>query len=222
MFAAIIATIKRDLIYTFRNPMSMLNPLIFFVLITVLFPLAVTSDPKKLLLIGPGVIWIAIVFATMLNAEYLFTPDYLDGTLEQMALNPVSLAWLVCGKVILQWLTMIVPLLVATLVLSQFFFLPFQGVIVLIVSLILGSPVLTFISALGNALTLGLANRGIVLVLLILPLFIPVLIFGSGAVNDAILGLPVTSQLAFLAAFLTLTLTFAPLAIAAALRISLE
>ncbi len=218
----LIAVFKRELLLSYRHPMTLVNPLIFFILITLLFPFAITSDPKKLVLIGPGVIWIAALLATMLASEDLFGTDYAEGTLEQMALNQMPLSWLVFAKVFINWALLIIPLLITTLVISQFFYMPLQGVKILILSLLLGSPLLTFIGAIGCALTLGLANRGILLVLLILPLYLPILIFGAGAANDAMLGLPTVSQLAFLGALLALTLTFAPVAIAAAIKVSLE
>lgn len=218
----LFAVFKRELLSSCRHPMALINPLIFFVLITLLFPLAITSDPKKLVFIGPGVIWIAALLATMLSAEDLFGTDYADGTLEQMALNPIQLSWLVFVKVFINWAMLIIPLLATTLIISQFFYMPSHGVKILILSLLLGSPVLTFIGAIGCALTLGLTNRGILLVLLLLPLYLPILIFGAGAANDAILGLPTLSQLAFLGALLALALTFAPVAIASAIKVSLE
>lgn len=218
----VIAIFKRELLLSYRHPMTVLNPLIFFILITLLFPLAITSDPRKLVLIGPGVIWIAALLATMLSAEDLFGTDYADGTLEQMALNPIQFSWLIFAKVGINWAKLISPLLITTLLVSQFFYMPLHGVKILILSLLLGSPVLTFIGAIGCALTLGLANRGILLVLLLLPLYLPILIFGAGAANDAMLGLPTVSQLAFLGALLALTLTFAPIAIAGAVKVSLE
>jgi heme exporter protein B len=218
----IYSIIKKDLLLAYRHRMELLNPVSFFVLVTMLFPLAVTSDPAKLMMMGPGMIWIALLLANMLTIENIFLADFEDGTLEQMVLNPTSLPFLVIGKLVAQWLVTAVPLLLITVLLSFLFYIPKQGVTALIASLLLGSPVLTIIGAIGCALTLGLQNRGIILVLLVLPLYIPVLIFGAGAVNDAVLNLPIASQLAFLGAFLALAITFAPLAIAAALKISLE
>lgn len=215
-------TLKRDLTIAYRHRAAFLNPLLFFTLISLLFPLAITSDPQKLRLMGPGIIWIALLFANMLSIENIFFSDFEDGTLEQIALQPISFSLSVFAKLLAHWLTVAAPLLIMSMVLTQFFFLSSHAVKILFFSLLLGSPVLTFIGAIGAALTLGLQNRGIILILMVLPLYLPVLIFGAGAVNDASFSLPVTSQLAFLAAFLALTITFAPLVIASSLKISLE
>jgi heme exporter protein B len=217
-----ISIVRRDLLIAYRHKIEFLTPLLFFILITLLFPLAVTTDPKKLSMIGPGVIWISLLFANMLSIENLFLADYEDGTLEQIALNPRSLSLLLSGKLIAHWLVTAAPLLAVSLIMSHLFFIPKQAITTLFVSILLGSPVLTFIGAIGSALTLGLRNRGLILILLIVPLYLPVLIFATGAVNDASIDLPVTSALLFLGAFLTLTVTFVPLALAAAIKISLE
>jgi heme exporter protein B len=214
---------KRDLLLAFRHKMEFLNPLLFFILITLLFPLAITSDPKKLMLMGPGIIWIALLFANMLSVENIFTEDFEDGTLEQMALHPESFSILIFAKLISYWLVIAIPLLFTSLLLSLFFYIPFHAVIILLVSLLLGSPVLTFTAAIGLALTLGLQrSKGLLLTIMIFPLYLPILIFGAGAVNSACLNLPVASQLSFLAAFLTLSLTFSPFIISESLKINLE
>ena len=148
--------------------------------------------------------------------------DYRDGTLEQIALNPHALNAFIWGKIVVHSLTTILPLLLISLLIGKVFFLNIQSIAILIATLFLGSPVLTSLSALGAALTLGLRNRGLMIVLLVVPLYIPVLIFGASAVNNASQGLQIESQLYFLGSFLTLALTLAPLAIGAALRISLE
>lgn len=214
--------LKRDLLIAYRNFMELLNPLLFFILVTLLFPLAITSDPQKLMSIAAGIIWVALLFAIMFSIEGMFQMDFEDGTLEQIALHSQSLTVSVLGKLLAHWIITALPLLAISGIMSQLFFLPKQAIIVLFLSLLLGSPVLTIIGAIGAALTLGLRNRSIVLVLLVLPLYLPVLIFGTSAVMDASYGLSVQAQLAFLTAFLTLAITFAPLAIACALRISLE
>lgn len=216
------ATIKREWLVHVRHPMTILTPIAFFILTVLLFPLAITSDPVKLQAIGPGVIWVAILLANLLCLETLFYVDYEDGTLEQMALNPGNFTSQIFSKLILQWLIATLPLLLIATLLSKVFYISNHAVIVLIASVLLGSPSLSFVGAVGAALTLGLANRGMLLVLLTLPLYLPVLIFGAGAVNDAMLNLPVLSELAFLAAILVLALTFIPWVVAAALRLTLE
>jgi heme exporter protein B len=214
--------LKRDLLIAYRHRLELLNPLLFFVLIIMLFPLAISSEPQKLMAISPGVIWIAGLFATLLSLENIFHSDFEDGTLEQLVLAPQPLSILVLAKLLAHWLITGLPLILVSLLLSQLLYLPGQGLVTLFVSLLLGTPVLTIVGAVGAALTLGLRNRGLLLILLILPLYLPVLIFGASAVADATMGWPVISHLAFLAAFLTLALTFAPFAIAAALRLAVS
>jgi heme exporter protein B len=214
--------LKRDLLIAYRHRLELLNPLLFFVLIILLFPLAISSEPQKLMAISPGVIWIAGLFATLLSLENIFHSDFEDGTLEQLVLAPQPLSTLVLAKLLAHWLITGLPLILVSLLLSQLLYLPGRGLVTLFVSLLLGTPVLTIIGAIGAALTLGLRNRGLLLILLILPLYLPVLIFGTSAVADAAAGWQAIGQLAFLAAFLTLALTFAPFAIAAALRLSVS
>ncbi|MBA2655083.1 MAG: heme exporter protein CcmB [Gammaproteobacteria bacterium] len=206
----------------YRYRMEFLNPVLFFILVTILFPLAITSDPDKLRFMGAGVIWIALLFAHLLTIDNIFATDFDDGTLEQIALVPCAFSLLVLAKLLAHWVTIVVPLLFISVPIAKLFFLNNHVVGVLFLSLLLGSPTLILIGGVGAALTVGLKNRGIVLILMVLPLYLPILIFGAGAVNNAALHLPVISQLSFLAAFLTLSLTFTPLAIAAGLKLSLD
>jgi heme exporter protein B len=222
LLAAFLLTLRRELTIAYRHRIAYLNPLFFFLLITILFPFAITADPKKLILIGPGVIWIALLFANMLSIENLFDLDFEDGTLEQMALNASSFLSCIFAKLCIHWLTATFPLMITSLLMGKLFFLNLHTLKILFISLLLGSPVLTFLCGLGAALTLGLRQKGLILIILVIPLYLPVLIFGTGAVNDAAQHLPVDSHLYFLAAFLSLSFTFAPLAIGSALKISLE
>lgn len=217
-----MTVLKRDLVVAYRHWNELLNPLLFFILVCSLFPLAITSEPTKLMSMASGIIWIALLFSSSLTMENLFQYDFDDGTLEQMALMPSSFSLLICAKLLTHWLITGFPLLIASSILSQLFFLPLHATFVLFLSILLGSPVLTCIGAIGAALTLSLRNRSILLILLIVPLYLPVLIFGSIAATNAVYNLPFLSELSFLAAFLTLALTFSPLIIAATLRISLE
>jgi heme exporter protein B len=213
--------IKRDLLVAYRQRLEFLNPIMFFMLITLLFPLAITSEPERLMVMAPGIIWIAIVFAAILSIDKIFQSDFADGTLEQLLFLPSSFAFIVLSKIVAYWLMTALPLILLACFMSQFFFLPLHALPTLVVSLLLGSPVLIIIGAIGSALTLSLNNRGIILVLIVLPLYLPILIFGSSAVLDACYHLPVQSQLAFLGAFVALSVTFAPMAIASALRLNL-
>ncbi len=215
-------TIKREITIALRRKIDYLNPLGFFLLIILLFPLAITSDIKMLALIGPGVIWIGLLFANLLSVENLFSVDFEDGTLEQMWLNSNSFILVILGKLIVYWILTAFPLIGISVLAGILYELNIKIIYLLLSSLLLGSPVLVLLSALGSALTLGLRNRGLVLILLVIPLFIPILIFGAGAVNHAAQAMAFESQLYFLGALLILALTFLPLAITSALKISLE
>lgn len=214
--------LKKDLIVAFRQRTALLNPLFFYVLVTLLFPLAITSDPQKLRILGPGVLWITLLFANMLAIDHLFSEDFEDGTLEQILISHNSINSFVMAKLLGHWLMTSLPLLIITVVLANLFFLEYQVVLILIAGLLIGSLIFTIIGGIGAGLTLSLKQRGLLLILLILPLYLPVLIFGAGAVNDANQHLPVASQLIFLAAFLSLAITFGPYAIAASLKISVD
>jgi len=173
-------------------------------------------------LIGPGVVWVAALLASMLSLQRLFAADHADGTLEQLLLLPGSLVLVVLAKVTAHWLTSGLALLVTTPLLAAQYGMDASALGVLAAALLLGSPVLSLIGAIGAALTLGLRSSGVLLSLLVLPLYVPVLIFGAGACNAAQAGLPFLAPLLWLGAALVLALVLAPLACAAALRISLS
>ncbi len=214
--------VLRDLTLAWRRRADVLSTLFFFVIVVSLFPLGIGPEPKLLRAIAPGVVWVAALLASMLSLGRLFANDHQDGTLEQMLLTPQPLYLVVMGKVVAQWLVSEVPLvLIAPLVGVQFDLDP-NTRLVLMVSLLLGTPILSFIGSIGAALTLGLRGGGVLIALLILPLYIPVLIFGSGAVDASIGGMSPQANLSLLAALLALSVVFAPWATAAALRISLE
>jgi heme exporter protein B len=213
---------KRDLTLAYRHRSELANPLLFFVIVVSLFPLGVSPEAHLLRTIAPGVIWVAALLAAMLALDSMFRSDFDDGALEHIVLSGYPLSLLVLAKVSAHWLVSGLPLLLLAPLLGVLLFLPSEGIAVLVLTLLLGTPVLSLIGAIGVALTVGLRRGGVLLSLLVLPLYIPVLIFGANAVNAAADGLPVMGQLYFLAALLVLALTLAPLAAAAALRISLS
>jgi heme exporter protein B len=219
MFRWIVA---RDLLLAWRRRADVLSTLFFFVIVVSLFPLGVGPEMQLLRTIAPGVVWVAALLASMLSLGRLFENDYHDGTLEQMLLTPQPLYLLVLGKVVAQWLVSEVPLVLVAPLLGLQFGLSPRTLLVLCVSLLIGTPALSFIGAIGAALTLGLRGGGVLLALLILPLYIPVLIFGAGAVDATINGMDATPHLYLLGAMLVLSAVFTPWATAAALRISLE
>lgn len=214
--------IRRDLILAMRRRSDLFTTLFFFVIVVSLFPLGIGPELKTLRLIAPGVVWVAALLASMLALERLFASDHADGTLEQMLLCPQPLSLLVLGKVCAHWLVTGLPLVIMAPVLGIQYDLSADALGVLILSLLLGTPALSLIGAIGAALTLGLRGGGVLLSLLVLPLYIPVLIFGAGAVEASTSGLGAQSHLALLGAILVLSLMLTPFAAAAALRISAE
>jgi len=217
-----IAMIRRDMTAAFRHPSDLINPLIFFVVVVTLFPLAVTPESDFLREIAPGVLWVSALLATLLSLDMLFQSDFQDGTLEQMILSPQPLYASILAKVFTHWLLSGLPLTLLSPLLAMMLFLSADGTQALMLTLLLGTPVLSFIGAIGSALTVGLRKTDLLLSLLVLPLYIPVLIFASGAVQAAIAGLPIVGHLALLGALLALAVVLAPVAISTALRISLS
>ncbi len=217
-----LTLLKRDLTLAYRHRGEIANPLLFFIMTITLFPLGISAEAQLLQVIAPGVIWVAALLAALLSLETLFRSDFEDGSLEQMALTPHSLAGLILAKIIAHWIISGLPLILLAPFLSRLLFLPDNAVPTLILTLVLGTPILSLVGAIGVALTVGLRQGGILLSLLVLPLYIPILIFAANAVNVATADLPIAGQLYFLAALLTLSLTLSPFATAAALRISLS
>jgi heme exporter protein B len=212
----------RDLILAWRRRADVLSTLFFFVIVVSLFPLGIGPETQLLRSIAPGVVWVAALLASMLSLGRLFANDYQDGTLEQLLLTPQPLYLIVLGKVLAQWLVAEIPLVLIAPLLGVQFDLSRETLVVLFVSLLLGTPVLSLIGSIGAALTVGLRGSGVLISLLVLPLYIPVLIFGAGAVDASIMGLSPQPNLSLLGAITVLSLTFAPWATSAALRISLE
>jgi len=214
--------VVRDVRLAARRRGDVLTLLFFFLVVTSLFPLGVGADPQLLNKIAPGVIWVCALLATMLGLQRLFAPDLADGSLEQMVLVPAPLMGLVAGKILAHWVLCGLPLVVMAPLLGLMFGLPTEALWMLASSLLLGTPVLSCIGSIGAALTLGVRQGGAMLSLLVLPLLIPVLIFGSGAVIAQLSGLEADGYISLLVALLLLSLTFAPWATAAALKIALE
>lgn len=222
MINMLIMMIRRDLVLAMRRRADVLTSLIFFVMVVSLFPLAVGSEMDLLRKMAPGVVWVAALLASMLSLGRIFSADYRDGTLEQMLLAPQSISMLVLGKIVAHWLLSGLPLVLIAPVLGLQFDMSGESILILIISLLIGTPVLSLIGAFGAALTLGLRGGGVLVSLLVLPLCIPVLIFGAGAVTAVTSGMSASSNLALLGAFLLLSLLFTPWVSAQALRISME
>lgn len=222
MSSAFVWIIRRDLLLAMRRRSDLFTTLFFFVIVVSLFPLGIGPELNTLRLIAPGVVWVAALLASMLALERLFAQDYNDGSLEQMLLSPQPVSLLVLGKVLAHWLVTGLPLVIMAPLLGIQYDLSAQALGVLILSLLLGTPSLSLIGAIGAALTLGLRGGGVLVSLLVLPLYIPVLIFGAGAVEASASGLGAESHLSMLGAILVGALLLSPLATAAALRISAE
>lgn len=217
---AFVGVLQRELRLSIRRRNDWLNPPLFFILVVTLFPLGVGPGPQTLALIAPGVIWVAALLATLLSLERLFRDDFDDGSLEQLLLSPHPLPLLVLAKLLAHWLVTGLPLVLISPLLGVLLHLPTAGIMALTLSLLIGTPALGLIGAIGVALTVSLRRGGILLTLLVLPLYVPVLIFGTAAVVAAAQGLPITGQLALLGALLVIAIPLAPLAIAAGLRVS--
>lgn len=205
-----------------RRRSDVLTTLFFFIIVVSLFPLGVGPEPNILRTMASGVVWVAALLASMLSLGRMFSSDYADGTLEQMLLSPVSLAALVTGKAISHWLVTGIPLVLMAPILGIQYDLPGDALLVLTLSLLLGTPVLSLIGAIGAALTLGLRGGGVLVSILVLPLYIPVLIFGTGAVEASSAGMEFGAHFSILGAFLLVSIVFSPWATAASLRISMS
>lgn len=222
MLKALLCVIRRDLLLAFRRRSDVLTTLFFFIIVASLFPLGVGPEQQLLRTMAPGILWVAALLASMLALGRLFALDYADGTLEQMVLSAEPLAVIVIGKVIAHWLVSGFPLVFLAPVLAVQFDLSASSVAVLFVSLLLGTPVLSLVGAIGAALTLGVRGGGVLVSLLVLPLYIPVLIFGAGAVGAEVSGVGATAHLLLLGGALAGAAALTPWATAAGLRIALE
>jgi heme exporter protein B len=222
MLAAARSIVYRDLVLALRRKSDVATALLFFVVVVSLFPFGVGAEPNLLRAIAPGVIWVAALLSAMLSLGRLFAADHADGTLEQMLLGAAPLGIVAAAKSFAHWIVSGLPLVAIAPLLALQYDLDSSLYGVLALSLLLGTPVLSLIGAIGAALTLGLRGGGVLLSLLVLPLYVPVLIMGAGSVAMAAAGLAPDGQLLLLAALLVFTSAFAPWAIAAALRISME
>ncbi len=219
---AITWALKRDLRLALRSRGELGVALLFFLIVVSLFPLSVNPDPKLLKTIAPGIAWVSALLATLLALGRLFNNDYADGTLEQMLLSPLPLAGIVTGKVLAHWLSTGLPLVLVSPLVALQFGLSASELGVLLLALLLGSPILSMLGAIGAALTLGLRAAPVLLSLLVLPLYVPVLIFGAGAVEAHANGLGAGGHLSLLAAGSLLCALATPWATCAALRIAYE
>ncbi|MGB5853909.1 MAG: heme exporter protein CcmB [Oceanisphaera sp.] len=214
--------LRRELVSALRRRGDILNPLWFFIIVITLFPLGIGPDPGQLARIAPGIVWVAALLSSLLALERLFRDDFIDGTLEQLMLMPCPLGVLVLAKVFAHWLLTGLPLLLLSPLVAVLLSLDMVGFKAVFWTLLLGTPILSLLGAIGVALTVGIGKGGVLLSLLTLPLYIPVLIFATSAIDAATLGVAYDGQLAILAAMLVGSITLAPFAIASALRVSVN
>ncbi len=210
MWEAVGGIVRRDLLLAMRRRSDAAMSVFFLVIVVSLFPLGVGPEPAVLRIIGPGVLWVAALLACLLSLSRVFTADYLDGVLEQMILIPQPLAVLVVGKVLAHWLISGLPVVLLSPLLGLQFGLSGEVLGVLVMSLLLGTPTLSMIGAIGAALVLGVRGSGLLVALLVLPLYVPVLIFGAGAVTSSMAGIGGEANLSLLGACLVLSLFLRP------------
>lgn len=222
LFQALGAVIKRDLLLAYRQRAELINPLAFFVMVITLFPLALGAEIALLKRIAPAIIWVAALLASLMSIDNLFRADYDDGSLELMVMTPHPLSVLVLAKVTAHWLVSSVPLLFIAPLMGLMLHMDRDVIGVLLLTLLLGMPVLSLIGGIAVALTLGLRKGGALLAILVLPLYVPILIFAGGAVDAAMSGLPISGHISMMCAILFLAITLTPLPTAAALKMSLS
>ena len=219
---AMTGVLRRDIRLAFRRKAEWLGAVFFFVLVAALFPLAIGPEPDTLRMIGPGVLWVAAVLASMLSLGRLFEADHQDGSLEQLALSAAPLSWLVAAKLLAHWLIAGLPLVLLSPLLGMQYALAPQALAMLSLTLLIGTPVLSLLGAIGAALTLGVRGGGVLQSLLLLPLTVPVLVFGTGAVDAHMRGLGGQAHVSVMLALFLVAAAFGPWACAAALRLALE
>ncbi|KGY07136.1 MULTISPECIES: heme exporter protein CcmB [Vibrio] len=222
MIGTMNSIVRRELLIAFRRQADVLNPLWFFIIVITLFPLSIGPEPNLLARIAAGIVWVAALLSALLSLERLFRDDFQDGSLEQMMLMPVPLPVVVISKVAAHWILTGLPLILISPLLAILLSLDFNTWLSVVLTLLVGTPTLSFIGAIGVALTVGLQKGGVLLSLLVLPLYIPILIFATSAIDAASLGIAYNGQLAILGAMFMGALTLTPFAIAAALRVSVN
>lgn len=217
-----LATLRRDLTVAFKRRNDLLNPLMFFFIVVTLFPIGITPEREDLAPIAVGVLWVSALLASMLSLDTMYRADYEDGALELLLLSPQPLYFMVLAKIFSHWLVSGLPLVLIAPILGYLLALPEAAYGTMIVTLLLGTPVLSLLGSIGVALTVSLGSRGLILAMIILPMAVPVLIAGTLAVGQAVAGNPVGGHLALMGAMLASAVSLSPLASAAALRISVN
>ena len=219
---AVVATLRRDLLIAYKRKNDLFNPFMFFVLVATLFPIGISPEPEALGEISAGVLWISALLASLLAMDNLFRADFEDGSLELLMLSPHPLYFLVLAKNIAHWLVSGLPIVLVSPLIAYMLNFPEGAYSTLVLTLLLGTPVLSLLGSIGVALTVGLGRRGLILAVITLPMSVPVLIAGTLTVSQTLEGASLSGYLAIMGAMLVAALTLAPLASAAALRISVN
>ena len=222
IFQAFIVTLKRDLLIAYKRKNDIVNPFMFFLITSSLFPIGISPDPSRLGEIAAGVLWISALLASLLAMDNLYRADFEDGSLEQLLVSPHPLYFLVLAKNIGHWLVSGLPVVLISPLIAYMINLPQESYSVLFVTLLIGTPILSLVGSIGVALTVGLGSRGLILAMITLPMSVPVLIAGTLAIQETANGAPLVGYLAIMGAMLLGSVTLAPLASALALRISVN
>ena len=219
---AVLATLRRDLLIAYKRKNDLFNPFMFFVLVATLFPIGISPEPEVLGEISAGVLWISALLASLLAMDNLFRADFEDGSLELLMLSPHPLYFLVLAKNVAHWLVGGFPVVLVSPLIAYMLNFPEGAYSTLVLTLLLGTPVLSLLGSIGVALTVGLGSRGLILAVITLPMSVPVLIAGTLTVSQTLEGASLSGYLAIMGAMLVAAFTLAPLASAAALRISVN
>ena len=222
IFQAFVVTLKRDLLIAYKRKNDIVNPFMFFLITSSLFPIGISPDPSRLGEIAAGVLWISALLASLLAMDNLYRADFEDGSLEQLLVSPHPLYFLVLAKNIGHWLVSGLPVVLISPLIAYMINLPQESYSVLFVTLLIGTPILSLVGSIGVALTVGLGSRGLILAMISLPMSVPVLIAGTLAIQETANGAPLAGYLAIMGAMLLGSITLAPLASALALRISVN
>ncbi len=221
MISVFCLAFLRECLLTWRRPLDWLNPFLFFILVTILLPLTLTPEIKILQTVGPGILWIALLLSVLWSLIRLFQADFEDGSLEQWLFSSYPLPWLISAKIFAHWLMLTIPVLLVTPILALMFHLTYSVSLVLFITLVLGTPLLTLLGAIGASLTVSLRQGGLLLALILLPLYIPTLIFATSALNESAAGLSPVGCFMWLAALLSMALILAPWLVALILKMGL-
>ncbi len=220
--AAFVATLQRDLLIAYKRKNDVVNPFMFFLIVATLFPIGISPEPDRLAEIAAGVLWISALLAAMLSMDNLFRADFEDGSLEQLLLSPHPLYFMVLAKNLSHWLVSGLPVVLVSPLIAYMLNLPAESYFTLFITLLLGTPILSLLGSIGVALTVALGSRGLILAVITLPMSVPVLIAGTLAVQQTLNGASLSGYLAIMGAMLLAAISLAPLASAAALRISVN